>query len=88
MVADLSTPDGRASAVAAVAALTDVIHGVVPCAGVAGLTDVDPTLVASVNYFGAVGLVSGLRHQLAAAQPDGGAAVVVISSNSVTCQPG
>ncbi|GAB2774245.1 SDR family oxidoreductase [Nocardioides salsibiostraticola] len=88
VVADLSTPDGRASAVAAVAAMADVVHGVVPCAGVAGLTDIDPALVASVNYFGAVGLVSGLRHQLAAAQSVGGAAVVVISSNSVTCQPG
>jgi NAD(P)-dependent dehydrogenase (short-subunit alcohol dehydrogenase family) len=85
VTADLSTPDGRASAVAAVQALTDVVHGLVPCAGVAGLTGVDPQLVASVNFFGSVALVRGLRPELAAA---GGASVVLLSSNSVTCQPG
>ena len=56
---------------AGVRALTDVVHGLVPCAGVAGLTGVDPELVVSVNYFGSVALVRGLRPQLAAA---GGAA--------------
>ena len=85
VVADLSTVDGRQGAVAAVQAMTDVLHGVVPCAGVAGITGVDPQLLVSVNYFGAVGLVAGLRGQLASAD---GAGVVLLSSNSVTCQPG
>lgn len=85
VVADLSTTAGRIDAVAAVEELTDVVHGVVPCAGVAGLTGVDPALVVSVNYFGAVELVRGLRPQLAAAD---GASVVLLSSNSITCQPG
>jgi len=85
VVADLSTPSGRADAVAAVRTRTDVVHGVVPCAGIAGLTGVDPALVVSVNYFGAIDLVTGLRAELIAA---GDAAVVVLSSNSVTCQPG
>lgn len=85
VVADLSTPAGRADAVAGVQALADRIHGLVPCAGVAGLTGVDPQLVASVNFFGSVALVRGLRPQLAAA---GGASVVLLASNSVTCQPG
>ncbi|NYD56823.1 NAD(P)-dependent dehydrogenase (short-subunit alcohol dehydrogenase family) [Nocardioides marinisabuli] len=83
--ADLSTAAGRAEAVAGVLALTDVVHGVVPCAGVAGLTGVDPALVVSVNYFGALGLVRGLRPAMAAA---GSAAVVLLASNSITCQPG
>lgn len=85
VVADLATGAGRAAAVAGVQDRTDVVHGLVPCAGVAGLTGVDPRLVVSVNYFGATGLVRGLRPQLAAA---GGAAVVLLASNSVTCQPG
>lgn len=85
VVADLSTPEGRAHAVDGVRALTDVVHGVVPCAGIAGLTGVDPALLVSVNYFGAIELVEGLRPLLAAAD---GAAVVMLASNSVTCQPG
>ena len=55
----------------------------VPCAGVAGLTATDPQLVVSLNYFGAIALVTGLRPLLA-----DGAGVVLVSSNSVTCQPG
>jgi NAD(P)-dependent dehydrogenase (short-subunit alcohol dehydrogenase family) len=38
----------------------------------------------SVNYFGTVEVVTGLRRQLAA----GAGSVVAISSNSTTCQPG
>lgn len=85
VVADLSTTTGRQSAIEQVQDLADVVHGVVPCAGVPGLTGVDPGLVVSVNFFGAVDLVLGLRPQLAAA---GGASVVFLSSNSITCQPG
>lgn len=84
VVADLSTPVGRQQAVAAVRDLTDVVHGVVPCAGLAGITGVDPELLVSVNYFGAVELVEGLHDRLASS---GNAAVVLLSSNSVTCQP-
>ena len=80
---DLATTSGRDGAVAAVAELTDQVDGVVPCAGVAGLTDTDPQLVVSLNYFGAVALVTGLRPLLGE-----GSSVVLVSSNSVTCQPG
>jgi NAD(P)-dependent dehydrogenase (short-subunit alcohol dehydrogenase family) len=83
--ADLSTSAGRDAAVAGVQALADVVHGVVPCAGIGGFTGVDPALVVSVNYFGAVALVRALRPQLAAA---GSASVVLLASNSVTGQPG
>ena len=85
VVADLSTPEGREEAVAGIVALTDVVHGLVPCAGVAGLTGVDPELVVSVNFFGSTALVRGLQSQLAAA---GGASVVLLASNSITAQPG
>src|SRR5690606_9540643 len=40
-------------------------------------------LLVSVNYFGAIELVAGLRPSLGE-----GAAVVLLSSNSTTCQPG
>lgn len=83
VVADLSTAAGRQQAVERVRHLADVVHGVVPCAGVPGLTGVDPGLVVSVNYFGAIALARGLRPQLAP-----GASVVLLASNSITCQPG
>ena len=79
---DLATTSGRDSAVAAVGAMTDRVDGVVPCAGVAGLTETDPQLVVSLNYFGAVSLVTGLRPLMGE-----GSSVVLVSSNSVTCQP-
>lgn len=89
VVADLGTPAGRRIALDAVADTTDVVHGVVPCAGIAGLTGVDPAALVSVNHFGAVELVAGLRPMMAAAaERDGQAAAVLLSSNSVTCQPG
>jgi NAD(P)-dependent dehydrogenase (short-subunit alcohol dehydrogenase family) len=71
--------------VAGVQQLTDVVHGLVPCAGIAGATEVDSALVVSVNFFGAVGLVRGLQPQLAAA---GSSSVVLLASNSITGMPG
>ena len=85
VVADLSTPAGRTAAVDGVGALCGVLHGLVASAGIAGGTGGDGALVASVNYFGAVDVVVGLRPLLAAV---GDASVVVLSSNSVECQPG
>jgi NAD(P)-dependent dehydrogenase (short-subunit alcohol dehydrogenase family) len=85
VVADLSSAAGRQAAVEQVQELTDRVDGVVPCAGVPGLTGVDPGQVVAVNYFGAVALVRGLRPRLAAA---GGGSVVLLASNSITCQPG
>lgn len=86
VVADLATPDGRRAAIAEVAELAPGrLDGLVTWAGIAGLTDVPGSLLASVNYFGTVELLEGLRPLLAAgAEP----AAVAISSNSTTCQPG
>ncbi|WP_370250050.1 SDR family oxidoreductase [Nocardioides sp.] len=89
VAADLGTPAGRAAAVAAVAERAPVVHGIVPAAGVAGLTGVPSDLLVRVNYFGALALVRGLRPQLAAAaERDGDAAVVLLASNSITGMPG
>lgn len=87
---DLATSAGRAEAVRRVADLApEGLAGVVPCAGIGGFTGSDPALLVSVNYFGAVELVQGLRPLLAQGAASGGtAAVVLLSSNSVTCQPG
>jgi|tagenome__1003787_1003787.scaffolds.fasta_scaffold20984549_4 NAD(P)-dependent dehydrogenase (short-subunit alcohol dehydrogenase family) len=87
---DLSTQTGRREAVQEVLALTgDTINGFVPCAGLAGLSNVDSKLLVSVNYFGAVELAEGFRPALRAAADQGQpAAVVLLSSNSTTCQPG
>lgn len=84
--ADLSTTAGRADAVRRVHQLApDGVDGVVPCAGIAGLTGVDPALLVSVNYFGAIALTAGLHDLLAVSDR---AAVVLLASNSITCQPG
>ncbi|HEX6875832.1 MAG TPA: SDR family oxidoreductase [Nocardioidaceae bacterium] len=90
ITADLSTPVGRAEVVRRVEEMApEGLAGFVPCAGVAGLTGVDPQLVVSVNYFGAIDVLTGLRPLLARAAENGEQpAVVLISSNSVTCQPG
>lgn len=83
--ADLSTAEGRAAAVAGVRERTDVVHGLVPAAGIAGRTGTDSALLVSVNFFGAVALVRGLHAELAAAN---GAGVVLLASNSITGMPG
>jgi NAD(P)-dependent dehydrogenase (short-subunit alcohol dehydrogenase family) len=85
VVVDLATAEGRAAAVAGVRELVEVVHGVVPAAGIGGFSATDPALVVSVNFFGAVALVEGLRDPMAAA---GDAAVVLLASNSITGQPG
>lgn len=86
VVADLGTAAGRQSAVDAVAELSDgVIDGLVTWAGVAGLTDLPGSLLVSVNHFGTVALLDGLRPLLARGDRP---AAVAISSNSTTCQPG
>jgi NAD(P)-dependent dehydrogenase (short-subunit alcohol dehydrogenase family) len=86
VVADLAIPEGRQQAVTEVTELApEGIAGLVPCAGIGGFTGTDSPLVVSVNYFGAVEMASGLRPLLARGAP---AALVMVSSNSITCQPG
>lgn len=88
VLADLATADGRARAVDGVRALAEVVHGVVPAAGIAGRTGIDSALLVSVNFFGAVALVTGLHAELTRGAEDGGAGVVLLASNSITGMPG
>jgi NAD(P)-dependent dehydrogenase (short-subunit alcohol dehydrogenase family) len=85
VVADLGTAEGRQAAVDGVAALTDSLDGLVTWAGLPGLTDRPGSLLASVNYFGSIALLEGLRPLLAKGDRP---AAVAISSNSTTVQPG
>ena len=86
VIADLATPAGRAGAVEGVraAAGEDGLDGAVTFAGVMGLPGRDGSLVASINYFGTVEVLTGLRPLLAANHQT---AAVCISSNSTTVQP-
>jgi NAD(P)-dependent dehydrogenase (short-subunit alcohol dehydrogenase family) len=78
--ADLGTVDGRAAAIAGVLAITGpALDGVVACAGL-GPHVTDRRAIVSVNYFGAVAVLEGLRDALAAAR----GAAVAVSSNSAT----
>ena len=92
VLADLATPEGRTTAAAAVRDRADVLHGLVPAAGLAGRTGVPGDLVVSVNFFGAVDLVRALHEPLLAGAADGadggGSAVVLLASNSITGMPG
>jgi NAD(P)-dependent dehydrogenase (short-subunit alcohol dehydrogenase family) len=82
--ADLSSSEGRAAALRALHdAGADRLDRLVLCAGVGAHVD-DPPRVASVNYFGAVELLDGLRDALAGGRE---AAVVVVCSNSAQMVP-
>jgi NAD(P)-dependent dehydrogenase (short-subunit alcohol dehydrogenase family) len=84
VVADMSTDAGRADAVRGVLEqCSGTLDGFVPCAGVS--TPAPSHLVVSVNFFGVMALLEGLRPALRAA---GSSTVVLISSNSTTMTPG
>lgn len=82
--ADLGTDEGRRHAVAEALALSGgTLDGVAAVAGV-GPSVPDAAAVASVNYFGAVALLDGLRPALGR---HGAGRAVVITSNSATTVP-
>ncbi len=84
VVADLSAPEGRAAAIAGVqSAAGGALDGLVVGAGLGPHVE-DRARIASVNYFGAVELLDGLRGALAAGSD---AAAVAVSSNSATGDP-
>ena len=83
VIADLATADGRTAMVEGVAdASGGALDGVVAAAGV---THDDGALVTSINYFGAIATLEGLRPLLLASPA---ARAVAVSSNSSTTQPG
>ncbi|MEV5572780.1 SDR family oxidoreductase [Spirillospora sp. NPDC052269] len=84
VIADLGTPGGRAHAVEEVLSLSGGrLDGVAAIAGV-GPSVPDAAAVMSINYFGPVVLLDGLRGALAAS---GAGRAVVISSNSASTVP-
>lgn len=84
VIADLSTAQGRAAAVARVLELSDgVLDGLVCCAGV-GVTAPSCGLILAVNYFGVSQLLDGLQDALAKGRAP---AALVIGSVAAT-QPG
>lgn len=84
VVADLSTPDGRAAAAQQVLARADGrLDGAVLAAGL-GPNRGAHRRIAEVNYLGVVQLLDAWRAALAAT---GRAKVVVLSSNSTTTTP-
>lgn len=83
VVADLATAGGRAAMVDGVAdASGGVLDGLVAAAGI---SSEDGPAVVSIDYFGAVATLAGLRPLLARGTDP---AAVAISSNSATTQPG
>jgi NAD(P)-dependent dehydrogenase (short-subunit alcohol dehydrogenase family) len=79
----LSTPEGRRSAVGGATEQSGgELAGIVTCAGLAALPGRAGSLLASVNYFGTVDVLEGLRPLLIR-----GGSAVAISSNSTTVQP-
>ncbi|PSR68383.1 NAD-dependent epimerase [Nocardia sp. MDA0666] len=85
VTADLATAEGRAHAVAEITRISEGrLDGFLPFAGVAAATGRPGGLVVSVNYFGAIALLEGLRPLL---RESGNASVVLVSSNSTTTQP-
>jgi NAD(P)-dependent dehydrogenase (short-subunit alcohol dehydrogenase family) len=80
---DQSTPEGRQAAIAAVTDAVDSLDGLVVCAGVPP-TMSPPSVIAQVNFFGAVDLLDGLRPWLERGEQ---ASAVAISSNSLGTVP-
>ena len=86
VVADLGTAEGRRDAIDGVTELSGgTLDGLVTFAGINSLPGRSAAAVVSVNYFGTVTLLDGLRPLLACGERP---ADVAISSNSTTCSPG
>jgi NAD(P)-dependent dehydrogenase (short-subunit alcohol dehydrogenase family) len=86
VLADLSSSAGRRAAIDAVTDLAEgSLDGLVTCAGLGPVPSRAGAAIVSVNYFGTVELLDGLRPLLARGTAP---AAVAISSNSTTCSPG
>jgi NAD(P)-dependent dehydrogenase (short-subunit alcohol dehydrogenase family) len=85
VIVDVSTSDGRAAMIEGVTAASGgVLDGLVAAAGISS-NGSNEELVVSINYFGAVAALDGLRPLLAKGS---NASAVAISSNSTSTQAG
>ena len=85
IIADLSTKDGRADALAKIHEKANGrLDGAVLAAGLGPIPGREK-IIAEVNYCGVVEILEGIHEELAAA---GNAKVVIFSSNSTTTIPG
>lgn len=85
VIADLSTDAGRNAMISGVTAASDgVLDGLVAAAGISS-NGANEELVVSINYFGAIAALRGLRPLLARGTDP---SAVAISSNSTTTQAG
>ena len=83
---DLGNLEGRVQAIESIGELSGgVLDGLVTFAGLGGFPDRAGSLLVSVNYFGTVTLLDGLRPMLARGSAP---AAVAIASNSMTSMPG
>ena len=85
VIADVSNVDGRAAMIAGVTeACNGVLDGLVAAAGITS-NGSNEEAVVSINYFGAVAALDGLRPLLARGT---NASAIAVSSNSTTTQLG
>lgn len=86
VTANLEEPQGRSSSIDEIADRAGgSLDGIVTCAGLGPIPSRSGSSIVSVNYFGTIELLHGLRPLLAAGRAP---AAVAISSNSTTCSPG
>lgn len=81
--ADLGTREGREQAIEQIEAAVESLDGYLAFAGIGPGTGRTGSDVVAINYFGAIGVLEGVRHLLV-----DGSAIVLTSSNSTTTQPG
>jgi NAD(P)-dependent dehydrogenase (short-subunit alcohol dehydrogenase family) len=84
VVADLSSPSGRSSAMnEIIERCGGCLDGLVACAGLGPHVE-DLSMMVSVNYYGAVEVLDGLRPALAAGSSP---AAVALASNAISVTP-
>jgi NAD(P)-dependent dehydrogenase (short-subunit alcohol dehydrogenase family) len=85
VIADLSLAEGRLAAIDDIGDQSGgALDGLVVAAGIGGSTAAPPSMVARINYFGAVETLVGLRDRLVNGELR---AAVAIASNSATAVP-
>jgi len=87
VLADLGTPTGRATLVEEVGRRADALDGLVSCAGVSPLHP-DPAVVVSVNAFGALAVLDGLRPLLERGERPAAVAIASIGAVDGTADEG